>query len=1445
MDGRPIDPPPPPEGAPQPAGAPAAAASARSRWRWLSLAVLTLLVLLLAGLAGSAWWAWRSPAALPWVLQHVPGLQAAGVTGSLASGRLQIAQLDWQLPTQAGRLRLWQVDVDGARVVLWPRPGAQALVQLGRLQAARAQYDSPPPSGQPLQAPVDLRLPIDLAVQQLAIDALQIDALPPVRQLRGAVALGADSGRQHRVDGLQLELETGTAAAPAPVQLAGQLQIGTAAPLAVQARLQASSPGMSPGAPGSAQPRRQAVPPWQATLSAQGPLAALQAELQLRGDAPAGGTAPQLQARATVQPFAAWPLGTLQLQTAGLDLAALSPRLPQTRLAGRADLQTQGRDQPAALSATLDNSLPGAWDTGRLPLRQLQLQASGRPDQTDRLRLDRFNLLLGDAAGAAGRITGQGSWRGDALGLQLQIDQLLPARLHGSAAPLRLSGPLSVQARGLPSAAAKTTAPAPAASPSAASVAPPTVAVDGTLTGQWADGSGLPMQLRLVGEASARHLLVTQAEARAGSALARVSGQAQLEGGGWRLQGQATLADFDPRPWWRGPDGSAWRRGPHRLQGEASANLLWRPAQAARAGDLAIDRLLAALDGDARLRLADSQLAGVPLATDIALQSQGPSAQVQGTLTLGGNRITLDGQGGADAAADRWQLALQAPTLATLAPLRALVNELAPDSAAAIDRAWPTGGDLQATLQTQGRWPALRSQGTLQASQLASAAFQLQQGSLSWRQGDRTDAPLQLSLQAQGLRSAGQQLDSLAITLNGTLADHAIQLNADSPLRPPAWTENLLGPAGSGTRLVGEARGQWTPGTTSAGGRYRLQGLGLNGGARQVPIDTKPWLSALGLAGTLQLDTDGSLQSVQLAPGRLQLPGTALNWRNLGWTAGGSLVVAAELETIDVASLLSRLQPEMGWRGDLTLGGRIDITSNTRTLDADIVLARGGGDLSVVDDLGQAQPLGLSELRLALSAQGGRWQFAQGLVGARIGSVVGAQVLTNPPGQRWPQPGAALQGLMEARVANLGVWGTWVPPGWRISGALDTVAQFDGTLAAPRITGSMRGSGLGLRNVLEGVNLTDGQLDLQLTGDQARIERFSFQGGAGRLDITGGADLGAQPKLSLQLVADQFRVLGRIDRRVVASGQAGVTLRDRRLQIDGGFTIDEGFIDIGRGDAPTLDSDVRVQRSASAAAAAAAEVAAAVPARGRASTPVQTPVQAPVQVQTQVKINLGPNLQLRGQGVDTRLGGDVMLTSQGSKLAVTGSVSTVDGRYAAYGQRLEITRGRFVFNGDPGNPRIDVLAIRPNLDVQVGVLVDGQAQNPRIRLYSDPELADYDKLSWLVLGRSPDGLGSADTALLQRAAFALLSGSGTGPTAKLLEAIGLTDFSFRQTEGDTRDTIISLGKQLSNRWYVGYERGVQATTGTWQLIYRVAQRFTLRAQSGSENAIDVIWTWRW
>jgi translocation and assembly module TamB len=99
--------------------------------------------------------------------------------------------------------------------------------------------------------------------------------------------------------------------------------------------------------------------------------------------------------------------------------------------------------------------------------------------------------------------------------------------------------------------------------------------------------------------------------------------------------------------------------------------------------------------------------------------------------------------------------------------------------------------------------------------------------------------------------------------------------------------------------------------------------------------------------------------------------------------------------------------------------------------------------------------------------------------------------------------------------------------------------------------------------------------------------------------------------------------------------------------------------------------------------------------------------------------------------------------------------------------------------------------------------------------------------------------------LLQSAAVALLSGEGPSTTDNIISTLGLDELSVRQSDGTVRDTVVNVGKQISRYWYVGYERNLNATAGNWQLIYRLAQRFTLRAQTGADNAVDLIWAWRW
>ena len=257
---------------------------------------------------------------------------------------------------------------------------------------------------------------------------------------------------------------------------------------------------------------------------------------------------------------------------------------------------------------------------------------------------------------------------------------------------------------------------------------------------------------------------------------------------------------------------------------------------------------------------------------------------------------------------------------------------------------------------------------------------------------------------------------------------------------------------------------------------------------------------------------------------------------------------------------------------------------------------------------------------------------------------------------------------------------------------------------------------------------------------------------------------------------------------------------------DGRFVIDEGLFDISRGTAPRLGDDVTVLRG---------------PERSAPPAP-QLPVRSRLRsVDMAVRVDLGRALRLRGRGLDTRLEGDLVFTAPDGRLALDGTVHAVQGTYSAYNQQLTIERGAITFSGPLDNPRLDILAVRPNIDVRVGVSITGSTRQPRVSLYSDPDMSDNAKLTWLVLGRPPEETSGGDTALLQAAAMALLAGEGDGAAA---------------------DTVLTVGKQLSQRWYIGYERVLSQTSGNWQLIYRIGQRLTLRLQAGVDNSIDVIWS---
>lgn len=1395
------------------ANAPMAAVPAprRRRLGWRVAGALLLLVLvLLAGLVGGGWWAVRSESGSAWLLSMLPGVQVEAPQGRLL-GDFAARRVVVQIPG-GGAVTLHQLAWRGLRIERASAP-RWLRVRLDALGAERIDIALVPSrSTEPTQAPTDLQLPIELDLRALRVGELHASALgaQPIRELAARVQLGANQGAEHRVDGLALTWDR--------LRASGNLRIASAGPMALDASI------------ALAQQAAEALPAWNASATLSGPLAAPQLQATLRAAPSPQRPAQALDARATLRPFARWPLGDLHASTTALDLSAFASAAPATALSAQAIATSTAADQPAKVALELTNALAGRWNEGRLPVQRLTFELGARPDRPSELELRTLNAELGTAQAGAGRITGAGRWSPERWNLAATLTALQPAQLDARAPAMRLSGPLTLSG-GAPS--------------------DPTVQIKAALVGALTE-RGPAREARLQLDAGVHPLRVElrSLEAAAGGARATVAGlvtRAAAEAP-WAVKAQATLVDFDPAVWWPGRDDSPWRKANTRLNAKAGVELNL-PAPATPPRPLLAE--LAALRGQARVNFDKSLLAGVPLVGEAHWRgSAGAPAAASLRLEADGNALRADGRlaTSGDGSADAWDLSLDGPALNRLAPLLRLA--LPPGSDATL------AGTLNAKAHVSGRWPALATQGRLDANALRAGPFALQSAQASWTLGSSADAKVeatatlaQASLMQGG--APGPSLETLQLQLNGTGRAHTLSMRAESKARPPAWAESLrsgaasTAPAASRTVAVLQTQGGLVDAAGAALGGWRgtLQQIDVRGNA----AGSAPLLHAQNIA--LEALWAGDAPRAEVQPGRVELLGGAIRWSRIAWQAaalpGGYAQVdaEAELEPLRIAPLLARAQPDFGWGGDLTIAGHLKLHTTTRpapAFGADIVIERSSGDLSVTDELG-TRALGLTDLRFGLVADNGTWSFTQGLAGKTLGVVAGAEVVRTAPQATWPSADAALQGVLELRVDELGTWGNWVPPGWRLGGALHTSASFGGRFGAPEYTGEIEGTRLSVRNFLQGVNVSDGDVAIHLQGSSARIERFTAKAGAGTLKLAGDASLGEAPKAVLQLTADKFQLLGRVDRRIVASGSGQLRLDKRSLAFDGKFAVDEGLIDFTRSDAPTLSSDVVVVRAKDVPSPAAAASAAA----STSGAPTLSPVAPPRDVALDLRVDLGEKLRVRGRGLDAGLRGELHITSPGGRLAVNGSVRATDGTYAAYGQKLSIDRGQVTFNGAVENPRLDIEATRPNIDTRVGVIISGTPANPRVRLFSEPEMSEIDKLSWLVMGRASDGLGRAETALLQRAALALLAGEGGGPTDQITKALGLDEISVRQTDGEVRETVIALGKQLSKRWYVGYERGLNATTGSFQLIYRIARRFTLRAQSGEDNSLDLIWTWRW
>lgn len=801
-----------------------------------------------------------------------------------------------------------------------------------------------------------------------------------------------------------------------------------------------------------------------------------------------------------------------------------------------------------------------------------------------------------------------------------------------------------------------------------------------------------------------------------------------------------------------------------------------------------------------RFELGDSVYDGFPLTGEGKLQLVGarllPS---DATLSIAGNEVAVHGSFGGPG--DRLRFHVDAPRLDRLG--FGVAGTVLAD------------GDLTGSLAHPD--VTLR----YDARAVAIGANRIGTATGSARIRDGATGALEFTTDARDVHAGPVDLTTLTAHVTGTRGKHAFDAQAKGAVSGRAIDMTL---AGTGALTDTRAGLRWD------GVLARLANRGLPGFDLQAPV-------AVSAGG----------DRVTLGPTRLTIEGATLDLKSLVYDHG-ALSSAGSATNLSAARLIAIRQMLTGQpsrlSSDLVLAADWDFTLG-RTASGYARIERRSGDVTLSTGYGTAS-FGITALSARVDLSGARVAATAHAAANRVGTLeanVSAGLSPDPArgGILGVSENAPLGGRLALDVPALKATGGLFGPSYVLDGHVALNLVLAGTAAKPAISGALIGDDLSATLVDQGIQLKDGIVRVALTENLVDLQRVEFHGGDGTIRATGRIRLdSAEPDLTAHIVADKLELFAAPDRQLSLSGSATVANGGPAggLDINGKFTVDHALFDLPEQSAPRLSDDVVIVRDHGF-----------VRGSPRQAEPTNKPVGrfAP---RASVDIDLGRDFRFRGQGADLGLRGTVTaLSAPDQPLRAIGNVRVTEGStYTSFGRKLAIENGYFTFNGPVANPGVNILAMRRNQEVEAGVQVTGTVRTPIVKLVSEPNVADNEKLSWLLFGHGTDQGNNLSQQSSMTTALALL-GSATGK--RVAQTFGLDEFSVGRSDvGLTDSQVVMLSKAINDRLVLGYEQGLQSASNAFKATVNLSRFWSVLVYTGTFQGTDINYTrrfdrWRW
>jgi translocation and assembly module TamB len=412
-----------------------------------------------------------------------------------------------------------------------------------------------------------------------------------------------------------------------------------------------------------------------------------------------------------------------------------------------------------------------------------------------------------------------------------------------------------------------------------------------------------------------------------------------------------------------------------------------------------------------------------------------------------------------------------------------------------------------------------------------------------------------------------------------------------------------------------------------------------------------------------------------------------------------------------------------------------------------------------------------------------------------------------------------LSGDLRAEVHELGLIPLFVTQVDRVDGVLATQFKLSGTPRAPNFDGSLHLDAKAIDLYQINLQLRDTLLDARLGGNTLTVDGTTHAG-TGQAAIKGQLAWNAGlASGEIKFTGENLRMVNIPEVRIVASPNLSMRVKGRRIDVEGEVTVPYARI------APV--------ELTGAVLASSDEVIVGAPV---------IPREQRFQVFSRLRLVLGADVRIETYGLAGKLSGSVTATSRPDDQDTgVGELKVDEGKYTVLARRLDIERGRLLFNGGPlSNPGIDIRAVKQLPDIIAGANVRGTLREPRLSFFSDPPISQTQIVSLLVAGGTLESVQSKDANQVGNTRNQVLAQGGAILASELGAQIGFEDITVESNRQN--QTSLVLGKFLSPRLYVSYGVSLTESINTLKAQYTLGDHWTIRTEAGENRGADIVFT---